>query len=277
MTKFEFIEKRQRNCSLITGVPSGFSRLDSLTAGFQKSDLIVLAAGPGMGKTSLALHFARNAVFENGVPVAIFSLKLASDKLSMRMLCSEARVDSTKLKNGVWGSRDWVKITGAAETLCDDRIYIDDSAGISPTTIRAKVRRLKKNHDLGMIIVDNLQLMDLFKNAERSDLAISKMSKALKEIAKEFEIPVVAISQLNRHMEERADKRPMLSDLNEYGALEQNADIVMFIYCEDVYNQNSDVPVTGRTELIVAKNRDGAVGTIALRFVNIHNRFEQAA
>lgn len=144
MTKFELNEKRQRNCSLITGVPSGFSRLDSLTAGFQKSDLIILAARPSMGKTALALQFARNAVFENGVPVAVFSLKLASNQLSMRMLCSEARVDSTKLKNGVWGRRDWVKITGAAEILCDDRIYIDDSADISPKTIMAKVRRLKK-------------------------------------------------------------------------------------------------------------------------------------
>lgn len=270
------LEKQQANPESVNGIPSGFAQLDAMTAGFQKSDLIILAARPGMGKTTLALNIARNAAIQDEAPVLVFSLEMSKDQLSMRMLCSEAGIDSSRARNGFLGRGDWNAINTAAGVLTEAPIYIDDSPDITQTTIRAKARRLQKDKGLGMIIIDYIQLMRSSQSAERRDLEISQISRALKGIAKEFKIPVIALSQLNRKLEERNDKRPMLSDLRESGALEQDADVVAFIYRDDVYNKDNNNPNLGMAELIVAKQRNGPVGMVPMRFLSAYTRFESA-
>ena len=271
------LEERQGNHALVTGVPTGFSRIDQLTAGFQNSDLIIIAARPAMGKTAFALNLARNAAIEGNFPVAIFSLEMSKEQLSMRMLCAEARVDSSKIRSGFLSGDDWNKLTNAAGVLTDALIYIDDSPDISATTIRTKSRRLKMDKNLGLIIIDYLQLMRGSSHTERRDLEISEISRSLKILAKELNIPVIALSQLNRKLEERSDKRPQLSDLRESGALEQDADVVSFIYRDEIYNKDENNPNRGTAEIILAKQRNGPTGTAMLTFLNSYTRFEELA
>ena len=271
------LEERQGNHALVTGVPTGFSRLDQLTAGFQNSDLIILAARPAMGKTAFALNLARNAAIEGNVPVAIFSLEMSKEQLSMRMLCAEARVDSSRIRSGFLSRDDWNKLTNAAGILSDAPIYIDDSPDISATSIRTKSRRLKMDKNLGLVIIDYLQLMRAGTHFERRDLEISEISRSLKILAKELNLPVIALSQLNRKLEERSDKRPQLSDLRESGALEQDADVVSFIYRDEVYNKDENNPNRGTAEIIIAKQRNGPTGTALLTFLNSYTRFEELA
>ena len=271
------LEKRQANRALVTGIPTGYTRLDSMTSGLQGSDLIILAARPAMGKTALALNIARNAAVLGNVAVAIFSLEMSKEQLSMRMLCAEARVDSSRLRSGFLNPEDWANITDAASALSEAPIYIDDSPDISATSIRTKSRRLKMDKDLGLIIIDYLQLMRGHENTERRDLEISDISRSLKLLAKELNVPVVALSQLNRKLEERSDKRPQLSDLRESGALEQDADVVAFIYRDEVYNKDENNPNRGVAEVILAKQRNGPTGVVPLTFLGAYTRFENPA
>ncbi|MGD8836239.1 MAG: replicative DNA helicase [Desulfobacteraceae bacterium] len=276
-TNIDALEIRQNNRALVTGVPTGFTQLDQKTAGLQGSDLIILAARPSMGKTALALNIARNAAIDGNVPVAIFSLEMSKESLAERLLCSEARVDSGRIRGGFINPDDWTSITEAASTLAEAPIYIDDSPDISATSIRTKSRRLKMDKDLGMIIIDYIQLMRGRIATERRDLEISDISRSLKLLAKELNVPVVALSQLNRKLEERADKRPQLSDLRESGALEQDADLVAFIYRDEVYNKDENNPNRGTAEVILAKQRNGPTGAIPLTFLGQYTRFENPA
>ena len=271
------LEERQGQKSLVTGVPTGFLKMDEMTAGLQKADLIILAARPSMGKTALALNIARNAAIEANIPVAVFSLEMSKEQLSMRMLCAEARVDSSRLRSGFITRDDWRRITDAAGVLSTAPIYIDDSPDISTMSIRATGRRLKLDKDIGLIIIDYLQLMRSSSSAERRDLEISEISRSLKALAKELELPVLALSQLNRRLEERSDKHPQLSDLRESGALEQDADVVAFIYRDEVYNKDENNPNRGKAEILLAKQRNGPVGMVLLTFLNAYTRFENPA
>ena len=271
------LEERQGNKSLITGVPTGYSRLDNLTSGLQNSDLVILAARPSMGKTALALNIARNVAVDANIGVAVFSIEMSREQLSMRLLCSEARIDSSRLRSGFFSREDWVNLTSAAEVLSEAPIYIDDSPDISAMGIRAKARRLKMDKNIGLIIIDYLQLMKSSASSERRDLEISEMSRSLKALAKELSLPVMALSQLNRKLEERQDKRPQLSDLRESGALEQDADVVAFIYRDEVYNRDENNPNKGTAELLLKKQRNGPTGEIKLAFLNTYTRFENLA
>ncbi len=268
------LEERQGNKALVTGVATGYTKLDELTAGLQKSDLIILAGRPGMGKTAFALNIAKNSAVDTNIPVAIFSLEMSKEQLSFRMLSSEARIDSSRLRRGFITQDDWIKITDAAGFLSQAPIFIDDSANITVLEIRAKSRRLKMEHDIGLIIIDYLQLMKGRISAERRDLEISEISRSLKALAKELDIPVLALSQLNRKLEERSDKRPQLADLRESGALEQDADVVAFIYRDELYNKDENNPNKGKAEIILAKQRNGPTGTALLTFLDTYTRFE---
>ena len=276
-TNIDQLEERQGNRALVTGITTGFAKLDNLTSGLQNSDLIILAARPAMGKTAFALNLARNAAIEGGVPVAVFSLEMSKEQLSMRMLCAEARVDSSRIRSGFLNQDDWNRITDAAGRLTDAPIYIDDAPDISTTSIRTKSMRMKLDKGLGMIIIDYLQLMRGSINTERRDLEISEISRSLKILAKELNIPVIALSQLNRKLEERSDKRPQLSDLRESGALEQDADLVAFIYRDEVYNRDENNPNRGTAEIILAKQRNGPTGVAPLAFLAAYTRFENLA
>jgi replicative DNA helicase len=273
----ETLEEKQGNRSLVTGVPTGYSQLDNLTSGLQSSDLIILAARPSMGKTALALNIARNAAVDANVPVAVFSLEMSKEQLSLRMLCSEARIDSSRLRGGFFSMEDWHRLTDAAGVLSEAPIYIDDSPSLSAMEIRAKARRLKMDKNIGLIIIDYLQLMQGRASAERRDLEISEISRGLKALAKELDLPVMALSQLNRMLEQRTDKRPRLSDLRESGALEQDADVVAFIYRDEVYNKEEDNPNRGTAEIILSKQRNGPTGDVFLSFLNSYTRFENLA
>jgi replicative DNA helicase len=270
----DLIEERQGKKALVTGVPTGFTRLDSLTSGLQKSDLIILAGRPSMGKTALALNIARNAAVDANIPVVVFSLEMSKEQLSMRMLCAEARVDSAKLRSGFFSKKDWVNLTDAAGVLSEASIYIDDSPDLTVMEIRAKTRRLKLDKQIGLVVIDYLQLMKSSGSAERRDLEISEISRALKGLAKEVDIPVMALSQLNRKLEERSDKRPLLSDLRESGALEQDADVVAFIYRDEVYNRDENNPNKGVAEVLLRKQRNGPTGDVSLKFFDAYTRFE---
>jgi len=275
----EQIEKRYDQKTLYTGVPTGFKLFDGITSGLQPSDLVIIAARPGMGKTALALNIARNAAVEQNVPTGIFSLEMSLDQLTFRMLCAEARINSYKARSGFVSKEDFDRLHTAAATLNDAPIFIDDSSEVSPLEIRAKSRRLRMEHGLGLVIVDYLQLIrprDLErKGAERRDLEIAEISRSLKALAKELNIPVIALSQLNRKIEERKNKRPQLSDLRESGAIEQDADIVAFIHREDALKDN--VKNDGIAEIIVAKHRNGPTGKAKLEFLKEYTRFENLA
>lgn len=274
---FDALEERQGKKSLVTGVESGFTDFDALTSGFQDSDLIIIAARPGMGKTAFALNIARNAAVKSNVTVALFSLEMSKEQLSLRMLCSEAKVDSSRLRGGFLSDSDWVNLTDAAATLSQAPIFIDDSPSISSMEIRAKARRLKMNKGLGLVIIDYLQLMKSSFSAERRDLEIAEMSRSLKALAKELKIPVIALSQLNRKLEDRTDKRPQLADLRESGALEQDADVVAFIYRDEIYNKNEDNPKKNTAEILLRKQRNGPTGEVTLTFLSSYTCFKDKA
>jgi len=268
---FKTIEKLFERKELITGVPSGFKDLDRMTAGFQDSDLIIVAGRPSMGKTALCLDIARYAALEAEIPVVVFSLEMAKEQLALRMLCSEARVEAQKLRSGFLRESDWPKLTLAAGNLADAPIFIDDSAAMSVLELRAKARRLKAEHKLGLIIVDYLQLMKGRGRVERREQEISEISRSLKALAKELSIPVIAISQLSRRTEDRPRQRPQLADLRESGAIEQDADVILFVYREEVYREDS---AKGVAEIIIGKQRNGPTGTMELTFLKEFTTFK---
>ena len=269
----ELYEKKE----LITGIPSGFSELDKLTAGFQPSDLIIIAGRPSMGKTAFALNIAQHAAVEHGIPSAIFSLEMSKEQLALRMLCSEAMVDAHKVRTGFLGKEDWPRLINAAGNLSQAPIFIDDTPALSVLEMRAKARRLKSDRDIGLIIVDYLQLMQGRSGTERREQEISEISRSLKAMAKELNVPVLALSQLNRKVEDRPNKRPQMSDLRESGAIEQDADVIAFIYRDEVYNRGEDNPRRGKAEIIVAKQRNGPTGTVYLAFVGKFSSFGNLA
>ncbi len=279
---YENIEYRYNHRDQLTGCPTGFYDLDTITNGLQKSDLIILAARPSMGKTAFALNIAQNAAIRHKVPVAIFSLEMSKKQLMQRMMCSEAEVDSQKMKTGNMQRKDWDKLANAMNDLTDAPIYIDDTAGCRLTDVRAKCRRLAmEEKDLGLIVIDYLQLMEGSGKEDRMQ-QISSISRGLKTIARELNVPIIALSQLSRAVESRSDKRPMLSDLRESGAIEQDADIVIFIYRDDYYRReesedNVDAKPTGKegkSEIIIAKHRNGSVGSIELLFQGNITKFK---
>ena len=269
---FAEIEKLYNQKEPITGVPTGFADLDYKTAGLHNSDLILVAARPAMGKSAFALNIASNAAINAKVPVAIFNLEMSKSQLVNRMLCSEAMVDSNKIRTGKIEEDDWVKLATALGPLSEAPIYIDDTAGISVAEIRAKCRKLKLEKNIGLVVIDYLQLIQGSgkRNASREQ-EISEISRSLKILAKELDIPVIALSQLSRAAEQRADHRPMLSDLRESGAIEQDADIVMFLYRDDYYNP--DTEKKNIAEVILAKHRAGSTGTVELLWMGNYTKF----
>ncbi|NVL91136.1 MAG: replicative DNA helicase [Desulfobacterales bacterium] len=274
---YKAVEDACENKVLVTGVPTGYRRLDEKTSGFQPGDLVVIAGRPSMGKTALALNIAQNASAQAGLPSAVFSLEMSKEQLSLRMLSAEARIDSSRMRGGFLDESDLARINRAAGALYDLPIYIDDSPAISVLEIRAKARRMRMEKGLGLIIVDYLQLMRGRASAERRELEISEISRSLKALAKELSIPVVALSQLNRKVEERSNRRPVLSDLRESGAIEQDADVIIFIYRDEVYNKEEDNPNKGIAEINVAKQRNGPTGTVRLAFLDYCTRFGNLA
>lgn len=273
---FAQIEELYQKAEQVTGVPSGFIDLDEITAGWQPSDLIILAARPAMGKTALTLNMASHAAIERKVPVAFFSLEMANVQLAIRMLCSEARIDQSKLRTGRMTEQEWARLIKAAGTLSESPIFLDDTPALPIMEFRSKARLLKAEHDIGIIFIDYLQLMKATgKSIGSREQEISEISRNLKGIAKELKIPVIALAQLNRGVESRADKRPMNSDLRESGAIEQDADIISFIYRDEVYNPESEHK--GLAEVILGKHRNGGLGTVRLRFFGQYTRFENLA
>ena len=270
---FAQLERLYNQKEGITGVPSGFADLDLRTAGFHNSELIILAARPAMGKTAFALNIATNAATKSNVPVLLFSLEMSKEQLVNRVLCSEAMVDSNKLKTGKIEENDWVKIVEALGPLSEAEMYIDDTAGISIGEIRAKARKLKLEKNIGLIIIDYLQLIQGSGNRRNGsrEQEISEISRSLKILAKELDIPVIALSQLSRAAGQRSEHRPMLSDLRESGSIEQDADIVMFLYRDDYYNEESESK--NIAEVIIAKNRSGSTGTAEILWMSNYTKF----
>ncbi len=269
---FEQIEKLTQEKKFVTGVPTGFDDLDRLTAGFQPSDLIIVAGRPGMGKTALALNIAQHCAGQCGIGVGIFSLEMSKNQLVTRMLCSEARVDSQRLRRGYIELPEMQRLIQAAGKLAEAPILIDESA-TTVLEIRATARRMMAENSIGLIIVDYLQLMRGRAGAERREQEISEISRSLKILAKELNVPIVAISQLNRRVEERRNRRPELADLRESGAIEQDADLIIFIYRDEVYNRDETNPNRGIAEVIVGKQRNGPLGTVRLAFQNQYTAF----
>jgi replicative DNA helicase len=263
---FETVESLYDRKENITGVASGFSDLDGLTAGFQRSDLIIIAGRPSMGKTSFALNVAMNASIDDAVPTAVFSLEMSKEQIALRILCSKARVNLKSLRTGYLTQEDWGRLTQAVGSISDSPLYVDDTPAINTLEIRAKARRLKKERDLGLIIVDYLQLMRGATKSDSREKEISEISRSLKALAKELSVPVIALSQLNRKVEERPNKRPQLADLRESGAIEQDADVILFIYRDEVYNKSEDNPKKGEAEIIVGKQRNGPIGMVTATF-----------
>jgi replicative DNA helicase len=258
----------------ITGVPTGYTDLDEQLAGLQKSNLVIVGARPSMGKTAFALGIAAHAAMQ-GIPVLFFSLEMSHLEIAQRMLCAEARVDAGRMRNGRLLDTDWGKVSNAIGRLSEIPLYVDDNPNVTVMDIRAKSRRLRSRQQLGLVVVDYLQLMSGRSSAENRQVEVSEISRGLKILARELEVPVVALSQLSRNLEARSDKRPMLADLRESGSLEQDADVVMFIYRDEVYNPES--AERGTAEIIVAKHRNGPTGVAQLAFVNTYARFANMA
>ena len=276
LTSYEQISYRYEHRGELTGVPTGFYDFDNMTSGLQKSDLIILAARPSMGKTALALNIAQNVALKAKKTVAIFSLEMSKEQLVERMLCYEGEVDNKKLKTGNMQSTDWEKLTTAMNHFADAPLYIDDRPGATVMDVRAKCRRLAmEKKEIGLIVIDYLQLMEASGKEDRTQ-QISGISRGLKGLARELNVPVIALSQLSRAVESRPDKRPMMSDLRESGAIEQDADIIMFIYRDEYYNKE-DTENRGKAEVIVAKHRNGAVGSIDLLFQGAITKFKNIA
>jgi len=268
---FNRLEELYNNKGFVTGIHTGFTDLDYKTAGLQKSDLILIAARPAMGKTSFALNIAQYAAIHHNIPTAVFSLEMSKEQLTNRILCSEVMVDSQRMRTGKLEDDDWKKIARALGPLSEAPIYIDDTPGTSVMEIRAKCRRLKLEKDLGLIVIDYLQLMQGRGRNENRQQEISEISRSLKILAKEINVPVITLSQLSRAPESRSDHRPMLSDLRESGAIEQDADLVIFLYRDDYYNPDSDKK--NIAEVIIAKHRNGSTGTVELRWFGEYTKF----
>ncbi|WP_195619250.1 replicative DNA helicase [Clostridium paraputrificum] len=264
------IERLFNNKGQITGVPSGFTDLDAKTSGFQKGDMVLIAARPSMGKTTFALNIAENAALREGKSVVIFSLEMPKEQLAYKLLCSEANVDMLKLRTGNLDDKDWENIARATGPLSKAKIYIDDTAGVTVMEMRSKCRRLKMEYGIDLILIDYLQLMS-GSSSENRQQEVSEISRSIKALAKEMECPVIALSQLSRAPEQRADHRPMLSDLRESGSIEQDADLVMFLYRDEYYNKETEDK--NMAECIVAKHRNGPVGTVKMAFLGALSKF----
>ncbi|MBB5346420.1 replicative DNA helicase [Desulfoprunum benzoelyticum] len=271
---FETVENLFKRKELITGVPTGYYDIDRITAGLQPSDLIILAARPSMGKTAFAMNIAQHAAMIEKIGVAIFSLEMSKEQLVMRLLSSVGKIDSQRIRTGRLQNDDWPKLTRAVGMLSEAPIYIDDTPAVSVLEMRAKVRRLAAQFDIGLVVVDYLQLMQGRSNSENRTQEISDISRSLKALAKEHHIPVLALSQLNRGLESRTDKRPMMADLRESGAIEQDADVICFIYRDEVYNKGEDNPNKGSAEVIIGKQRNGPTGMVKLTFLKEFTMFE---
>jgi replicative DNA helicase len=274
---FPKIEQLFEQKRLITGVPTGFVDLDAITRGFQRGDLIIVAARPSMGKTSLVLNVAQHVAARENQSVGFFSLEMSKESLFIRLLTSEAQIDGHRLMSGAIGQKDYGRISHALETLSSMRLFIDDTANLGVLEMRAKARRLQAEHGLSLLIVDYIQLMASRGRFENRTLELASISRALKGLAKEMDVPIVVLSQLSRAPESRSDHRPQLSDLRESGALEQDADVVIMIYREDAYNRDPDNADAGTAELIVAKQRNGPTGTVRLAFLKEQTRFANLA
>ncbi len=268
---------RQENKSDVTGVPTGFIDLDEKTAGLQPGDLIIIAGRPSMGKTALALNMAEHVAVDNGLPVAVFSMEMSATQLAMRMLGSIARVDQHKMRTGRLADEEWSRLSGAMERLHDAPIFIDEAAALNSLELRARARRMRRQAGkLGLVVVDYLQLMSAAQDGENRATELSEISRSLKALAKELEVPVIALSQLNRAVESRNEKRPMMSDLRESGAIEQDADVILFIYRDEVYFPEK-VEARGKAEVNIGKQRNGPIGKIDLTFLGEYTRFENRA
>ncbi len=274
---FDDLMARAERQELVTGVDTGYQRLNEITAGLQPTDLIIIAARPSMGKTAFAMNIAMRAAVGGNVPTAVFSLEMSMEQLMMRMLCSWGKVDLARLRRGFLDDDDWVRLHTAADNLMPAPIYIDDTPALGTMELRARCRRLKSEHGLGLVIVDYLQLMRASRRIDSREQEISDISRNLKALAKELHVPVVALSQLNRKVEERTNKRPLLSDLRESGAIEQDADVIMFLYRDEVYNKSDDNPEKGTAEVIIGKQRNGPTGTVKLAFLGSSTAFEDLA
>lgn len=276
-SSFEMIEQLYDKKETITGVPSGFGDLDALTSGFQRGELIIIGGRPSMGKTAFALNVAQHIGIELREPVAIFSLEMAKEQLAFRLLCAEAMVNASSIRKGIIPKEDWHKLTSAASRLTDAPIFIDDSSSISVLELRAKARRLKMEHGLSLVVVDYLQLMRGRRSFERREQEISEISRSLKALAKELNVPVIAVSQLNRSVEARRPPKPILADLRESGAIEQDADVILFLYRDEIYNKDNPAN-RGEAEVDIAKQRNGPAGeTIKLTFISRSTRFMNRA
>ena len=271
---FHSLERLYQNPGHIAGVPSDFIDLDKITNGFQPSDFIIIAGRPAMGKTAFALNIAINVSTKYKKSVAIFSLEMSAGQLAQRLIGSEARIDSTKLKNGKLTMEEWQNLAAVAGSLSEAKLFIDDTAAISVMELRAKCRRIRREHGLDLVIIDYLQLMG-GSRAENREQQISEISRSLKALAKELNVPIIALSQLNRSVESRADKRPYPSDLRESGAIEQDADLILFLYRDEVYNKDTKFP--GIAEVIISKHRNGPTGIVYLAFLKQFTRFENSA
>ncbi|MGD8378880.1 MAG: replicative DNA helicase [Gammaproteobacteria bacterium] len=258
--------------SSITGLSTGLSEFDEKTAGLQKGDLIIVAGRPSMGKTSFAMNMAEHAAIRDKVPTAVFSMEMSGEQLAMRMISSLGRIDQSKIRTGKLDDDDWPRITSAVTLMSEAPMFIDDTPALTPSEIRARARRLKREHGLGLVVVDYLQLMQIAGNTENRATEISEISRGLKSLAKELEVPVIALSQLNRNLEQRPNKRPVMSDLRESGSIEQDADVIVFIYRDEVYNDDS--PDKGTAEIIIGKQRNGPTGTVRATFLGRYTRFE---
>ena len=275
-TGYQIIERLQQHRGLVTGVPSGFKDLDEMTSGFQKADLVIVAARPSMGKTSFVMNVALNCAVEAGKVVGVFSLEMSKEQLFMRMLTSEARVDAHRFRGGFLGEQDYARLVEAFARLHDAKVFIDDSPGVGILEMRAKARRLKLEHGLDLLIIDYIQLMQGRGKFDNRQQEIAAISRSLKILAKELDVPIVALSQLSRAPEARGDHRPQLSDLRESGALEQDADVVIFIFREDMYAPEGErkSEFEGTAEIIVGKQRNGPTGMVRLAFLKQYTRFE---
>src|SRR6476646_449088 len=269
---FQILHQRYESKGSVTGLATGFADLDDLTAGLQPSDLIIVAARPSMGKTALAVNMAEHAALKTRKAVAIFSMEMSASQLAFRLISSLGRINQQHLRTGDIQEEEWPRVTSAITLLSDAKIFIDDTPALSPAELRARARRLKREHDVGLIVIEYLQLMQVPGNKENRATEISEISRSLKAMAKEMNIPVIALSQLNRSLEQRTDKRPVMADLRESGAIEQDADVIIFIYRDEYYNQDS--PDKGQAEIIIGKQRNGPTGTIKLTFLGQYTKFE---
>ncbi len=269
----DHIDMLAQNPGALTGVSTGFNKLDEMTAGLQKGDLIIVAGRPSMGKTTFCLNVAENAAFgPKQARVGVFSMEMSREQLAFRMVSSLGMVDQSRLRTGQLGDEDWSRINTAISMMKSSHIYIDDTPALTPTEVRARARRLKREHGLDMIVLDYLQLMQVAGTKENRATEISEISRSLKALAKELSVPVIALSQLNRSVEQRTDKKPVMSDLRESGAIEQDADVIMMIYREEVYDQNT--PRKGIADIIITKQRNGPVGEVQLTFLGKYTKFE---